>query len=47
MDRIHPTFYVGLLKCYIPGGDGQARNNTPAVDYEGNAEYEVEKIVEA
>ena len=46
MDRIHPTFHVGLLKCYIPGGDGQARNTNPAVDYEGNEEYKVEKIVE-
>ena len=46
MDRIHPTFHVGLLKRYIPGGDGQARNTNPAVDYEGNEEYEVEKIVE-
>ena len=47
MDRIHPTFHVGLLKHYIPGGDGQAKNTNPAVDYEGNEEYEVEKIVEA
>ena len=47
MDRIHPAFHVGLLKRYIPGGDGQVRNTNPAVDYEGNEEYEVEKIVEA
>ena len=47
MARIHPTFHVGLLKRYIPRGDGQVRNTNPAVDYEGNEEYEVEKIVEA
>ena len=46
MDRIHPTFHVGLLKCYIPGGDGQVRNTTPAIEAEDNQEYEVEKIVE-
>ena len=46
MDRIQQTFHVGLLKRYIPGGDGQARNTNPAVDYEGNEEYEVEKIIE-
>ena len=47
MERIHPTFHMGLLKRYIPGGNGQARNTNPAVDYEGNEEYEVKKIVEA
>ena len=46
MDRIHPTFHVGLLKCYIPGGDVQVRNTTPAIEAEDNQEYEVEKIVE-
>ena len=46
MDRIHPTFHVGLLKCYILGGDGQIRNTTPAIEAEHNQEYEVEKIVE-
>ena len=45
MDRIHPTFHVGLLKCYIPGGDGQVRNTTPAIEAEDNQEYEVEKII--
>ena len=45
MDRIHLTFYVGLLKCYIPGGDGQVRNTTPAIEAEDNQEYEAEKIV--
>ena len=46
MDRIHPTFHVGLLKCYILGGDGQVRNTTPAIEAKGNQEYEVKKIVE-
>ena len=46
MDRIHLTFRVGLLKRYIPGGDGQVRNTRPAIEAADNQEYEVEKIVE-
>ena len=45
MDRIHPTFHVGLLKRYILGGDGQVRNTTPAIEAEDNQEYKVEKII--
>ena len=45
MDRIHPTLHVGLLKCYILGGDGQVRNTIPAIEAEDNQEYEVEKII--
>ena len=45
MDRIHPTFHVGLLKRCILGGDGQVRNTTPAIEAEDNQEYVVEKII--
>ena len=46
MDRIHLTFHVGLLKCYILGGYGQVRNTTPTIEGEDNQEYEIEKIIE-
>ena len=44
--QTYPTFHVGLLKHYIPRGDGIQHNTTPALEDEGTQEHEFEKLIE-
>ena len=52
LSRIHPTFYVELLKAHIPNDDKRfpARRNTkpgPLPEFEDDERYEVEMILKA
>lgn len=48
MSRVHPVFHISLLeKVYVSGISGRHNPPSPAVEVDGNEEWEVEEILDS